>query len=268
MVKDSTLQIIRDSLAGLKNPVRLVLFTGDTGCDGCDDAVATAQAIKAAAPKVALERYDLVMDRDKSLEYGVARVPCFVVEAPDRRTVAFSGSLEGLSLILLLDAITGIASARTWFPGQITGTLKLLEKDVPVQVILDNDCTLCKPVAETAVGLALSNRLVSTEIVVADEFPELLSKHRIKILPYTLFGPKLHLEGHVSESMFLEMLFEAEGQRRAGMDKRCVVCGSPTTDSICNSCKAKIQAEAINHKHKDEHLGEQGSIVDQRGHHH
>jgi hypothetical protein len=268
MIKDSTLQIIRDSLAGLRNPVRIVLFTSETGCDGCADALATAQAIKASAPKIALEIYDLTMDRDKSSDYGVTRVPCFVVEAPDRRRVAFSGTLEGLTLILLLDAVKGLASARTWFPDRITGTLKLLQKDVPVQVILDNDCTLCKPVAETAVGLALSNRLVSVEIVVADEYPELLSKHRVKILPYTLFGAKLHLEGHVSESMFLEMLFEAEGQRRNGADRRCVVCASPTMDSICASCKSKIQAEAINHKHKDEHLHETGMPVDHRGHQH
>lgn len=268
MMKDSSLQIIRNTLAGLKTPVRLVLFTSDTGCDGCADARATAQAIKTAAPKVALETYDLTMDRDKSGEYGVTRVPSFVVEAPDRRSAAFSGSLEGLSLILLLDAITGIASGRTWFPERVTGTLRLLEKHVPVQVILDNECALCKPVAETAVGLALSNRLVSAEIIVADEYPELLSKHRVKILPYTLFGSKLHLEGHVSESMFLEMLFEAEEQRRHSMDKRCVVCGSPTTDSICESCKAKIQAEAIDHKHKDEHLREQGSVIEHRGHEH
>jgi len=36
---------------------------------------------------------------------------------------------------------------------------------------------------------------------------------------------------------------------------------------ICNSCKTKIQAEAVNHKHKEEHTHERGTIVD-HGHHH
>jgi hypothetical protein len=266
MLKESAQLLIQNSLGGLKTPVRLVLFTSDTNCDGCPDALETARAIKAAAPKVALETYDVVMDRDKSLDYGVTRVPCFVVEGHDRRRVAFSGSMEGLSLVLLVDAIVGIASAKKWFPEQITGTLQLLQKDVPVQVVIENDCSLCKPVVETAVALALSNRLVSMEIIVADDFPEFLAKHRIKILPYTLFGPKLHLEGHVSESMFLEMLLEAEGQRREGTDKRCVVCGNPSPELICQSCKSKIQAEAMDHKSKDEHLHEKGTVVRERGH--
>ena len=264
MIKESSLQIVRESLSGLKQPVRLVLFTKDTGCDSCSDAVAMAQAIKGAAPRVALEVYDLIMDRDKADEYGVQRAPSFVVQASDRRVVAFSGPLEGFSLILLLEAISGIASGRAWFPEKVVDTLKLLEKSVRVQVILEDDCALCKPVAETAVALALTNRLVTTEIIIADEFPELLSKHKVKILPFTIFGQRLHLEGHVTESMFLEMLFQAEGERRAGMDRRCVVCGSPSSDSICTSCKSKIQAEAVNHKHRDEQMHERGTVVDRQ----
>jgi hypothetical protein len=266
MIKDATLQIIRESLSGLREPVRLVLFTREADCEACSDALATARAIKTAAPKIALETYDIVMDRDKAEEYGVTRTPSCVVQASDRRMVAFSGPLEGVSLILLLGAISGVSTGRVWFPEKVTGTLKLLQKNVPVKVILENDCTLCKPVAETAVGLSLSNRLVTTEIVVADEFPKLLAEHKVKLLPYTLFGQRLHLEGHVTESTFLEMLFEAEGQQQTGAERRCVVCGQPSSDSICDSCKAKIQAEAVNHKQKDEHLQERGTVVDRHGH--
>lgn len=266
MLKESARQIIRKSLAGLRQPVRLVLFTSDVGCDACPGARELAAAIKDASPKVVLETYDLTMDRDKSQEYGVKRVPAFVVQGQGVRSVTFSGSVEDIALMLLLDVIVGVAEGRVWFPGQVLGPLGMIQREVAVQVLIENDCSLCRPVAETAIGLALSSRFVSTEIIMADEFPDLLAKHRIKVLPYTIFGPKLHLEGHVTESMFLEMLFHAEG-KGGEPDRRCAVCSTPSPDVICSSCRAKIQAEAVDYKRKGEHLHERGSAVE-GGHHH
>mgnify|MGYP001573801943 CR=1 FL=1 len=265
MLKESTLQIIQESLTNINQPVRLVVMTGEKGYEICPETVELARAIKAAAPKVALEIYDFTMDRDKSEEYGIKRIPSFVVESQDGRAVTFSGSLEGISLVLLLDVIVSIAVGRAWFPDRISRTLKLLVNEVPVQVLLENDCSLCRPVAETAIGLALANKLVSTEIIVADDYPELLAKHRIKILPYTRFGPKLHLEGHVPEGTFLEMIFKAEGEKVIS-DRRCIVCGQTSPDLICQSCKTRIQAEAVDHKRKDEKLHDTGTIVEHHNH--
>ena len=30
----------------------------------------------------------------------------------------------------------------------------------------------------------------------------------------------------------------------------CIMCGKPSTQRICESCRAKVEAEAINHKLK------------------
>jgi len=263
MLRESSKQMIREALADLKQPVRLVLFVTDTRCDACPDAVELGRAIKAVSPKVALEIYDHTMDRDKSELYGIQRVPSFVVQAQDGKHIAFSGTLEGLSLLLLLEAISGAANPRAWFPDQIAGTLRLLHRPVNVQVFLENDCTLCRPVAETALGLALTSRMVVAELIVAEDFPELLAKHRIKILPFTRFGAKLFLEGHAVEAEFLEMLLQAEGQQDAS-GKRCAICAQPSPDVICENCKARIQSEAVTHKRKDEHLSQTGTIVKPR----
>jgi hypothetical protein len=88
----------------------------------------------------------------------------------------------------------------------------------------------------------------------------------VKILPFTVFGRRLSLEGHVNESEFLEMLFKAEGQKAAGLDVRCMVCGQPSPEIICGSCKTKIQAEAVNHKRKDEKLSDRGSAMGPHNH--
>lgn len=244
---------IKNTLGLMREPVRLVLFVSDAGCEGCPDAITIASAIKAASPRIVLERYDITMDRDKSDLYGIKLTPSFVIEGEDGRIVAFSGVVGGNVLEALLDCIVAVSTNRVWFPDHIRSMLKLLERDVLIQVFVENDCSACRPVAETAIGLARESSLIHTNIIVAPDFPDLMKKNHMSVLPKTVFGGNLHLDGHVTESTFLEMIFAAEGVK-GGAEKRCLVCGGPSSDSICTMCKTKIQAESLDHKLREEKL--------------
>lgn len=251
MISERTQEIIKTSAKQLNKPVRLVLFTSDRGCEACPDMLGLAQAIKDHFNKIALESYDLIMDRDKSQQYGIELVPSLVLQGGDGETVTFCGLIEDVFLIILLDTIQSLSTTKLWFPDDVRRVLKHLDHDVKIRVFVESDCPLCRPVAETAIGLALESRLVSTDVIVADDYPELIKKHNIKELPMTIFGKNLQMEGHVSETEFLEMIFEAEGIK-PGTDRRCLVCSKVSPDIICSTCKARIQAEAIDHKTRTE----------------
>ena len=251
MSSENTKKLIHNTLGQMKKPVRLVVFSSDRGCVQCPAVIALAKEIKTLSPKIALEVYDIIMDRDRTDIYGIQAAPALVVQGGTGRVVRFYGMLENIFLDALLDCIAAASTDRAWFSAPILGALKLLEKDVHIQVFVDNDCGQCRLVAGTAIGLALENDLIHTDIIVARDFPELMRKHDITIFPKTVFGGNLHMDGHMSESEFLEMIFEAEGLRSA-REKRCLVCGSPSPDAICSSCKAKIQAEAVSHKLAEE----------------
>lgn len=253
MLDLNLLDQMQNALQGMKNPVRLILFTRDVACETCPAALELARAIKARAPKVALKVYDLVMDRDKAEQYGVQRVPAIVLQGVNDRSVRFSGLPEEVFLRIVLKTLLSISEGKVWFPDEILSTLSHLEKDVPIQVFVETGCPQCRPVAETAIGLALQSDLVSTDIVMANDFPDLIRKHSIKKLPRTVIGANLNMDGHVTESAFLEMIFEAEGVQ-AGPDRRCLVCGNASPDIICGSCKTRIQAEAVDHKRKGERI--------------
>lgn len=253
MIDENLIDQMQNSLSRMKNPVRLILFTRDIGCETCPDALKLARAIKAKAPKLALEVYDQVMDRDKAEQYRVQRVPTLVVQTGNGRLVRFSGLVEDVFLKILLETVLSASENKIWFPENIRRTLSHLEKDVPVQVFVETDCAQCRPVAETAIGLALESDLISTDVVIASTYPDLIRKHSIKTLPKTIFGANLHMDGHVTEGQFLEMIFEAEGLQ-VGPDRRCLVCGHPSAEIVCSTCKTRIQAEALDHKRKGERL--------------
>ncbi len=170
----------------------------------------------------------------------------------------FTAYVDDVFFEILLDTILAVSGGRDWFAGNIRKTLAHLEREVNIQVFVESDCPQCRPVAETAIGLALESDLISSNIIVASTFPALIKKYSIKTLPKTIFGANLHMDGHVTESEFLEMIFQAEGVQ-AGPDRRCLSCGNPSGDLICGSCKARIQAEAVDHKRKGEKLRQTGS---------
>jgi len=239
--------------AALKKPVRLIVFTTDMGCESCPDMLALSNAIKKHFDKIALETYDMVMDRDKVQQYGVKLTPTIIVQGGDGKWAAFVGYLEDSSLEVLLSAIKALSDGNAWFPENIIRALNHLTHDVKIRVFVESDCTQCRPVAETAVGLALTSSFVSAEIVMASEYPDLVKKFSIKTLPTTIFGENIQMVGHVTEGQFLETIFQTEGIK-AGPDKRCLICGNLSPDVICASCKTKVEAEAKDHKVKSEKM--------------
>jgi hypothetical protein len=251
MMNESAIQAIVKAAGTLKKPVRLILFLNDMGCEACPDAKRAAQTIKKSAPLVALEIYDQVMDRDKTQLYSIKRVPAMVVQDNEGHSVTFYGLVEDVMFSMLISALHAASEGRTWFPDDIRSTLRRLASAVRIQVFVETDCPLCNPVAQTAIGLALESTMVNTDIIIAGDYPELIKKYSIKILPKTIIGENLHLDGHVTETEFLEMIFEAEGLQ-PGKDRRCLVCSSPSDDIICMSCKNRIQAESLNHKIREE----------------
>jgi len=237
--------------SGLKKPVRLIVFTTDIGCESCPDMVNLGHTIKKNCDKIALETYDIVMDRDKVQLYGIKLTPTIIIQGGDGKWVAFAGYLEDDILEVLLLAIKTLSDGYVWFPEKIIRALNHLSHDVKIRVFVESDCKQCRPVAETAMGLALTNNFISAEIIAASDYPDLIKKFNITILPTTIFGENIQMNGHVTEGQFIEMIFQTEGIK-PGPDKRCLICGNLSSDAICSSCKTRVEAEARDHKLKSE----------------
>jgi thiol-disulfide isomerase/thioredoxin len=259
MLSDRSLSLIKNVNVELSKPVRLVLFTSDTGCETCPDLMQLARAIKTRFNRIALETYDIVMDRDKAEQYGIKIAPALVVQGGEGQTVMFYGLIEDVFLDLLLSTIMAVSHAKAWFPENVRRALGHLANDVSIRVFVDSDCPQCRPVAETAIGLALESKLISTSIIVASDFPDLVKRYQVSVLPKTIFGENLHMDGHVTESTFLEMIFQAEGVK-PGPERKCLICGTTSPDIICTNCRAKIQAEAVNHKLKSDRMKTSGTL--------
>lgn len=259
MEKQST-KLMKETLGELKKPVKLIVFKSDTGREDCSGALDLARTIKGLSTRIGLEIYDQVMDRDKAEQYGIRYVPTTVVQSVDGHAVRFAGTMEGVFVTVILGCIRNVSQETRWFPDNIRKTLKLLEKVVNVRVFVESDCPQCQPMAETAIGLAFENDFIAADIIAADDFPDLIKKHTIKILPLILFGENIRREGHVTEAEFLDLIFKAEGLKE-DRAKHCLICGAASPDMICDNCKIKVQAEAVDHKLRGEKLKRSDNVT-------
>jgi hypothetical protein len=247
MVSEKALMKIRKQSPLTGRPVRLVLFTADTGCPSCPMMVELCRSLKTQLRNIALEIYDKTMDRDKSELYGIRLAPALVIQDAEGKYATFYGMTEDVYLDILLNTVRAVSEAKAWFSENVVRALSHLTNDVSVRVFLDRECEACIPVAETAIGLSLTSGLISSSLIAGREFPELVTRYHVAQWPTTIFGENMRADGVAGESEFLEMVFQAEGVR-PGPDKKCMVCGSPSTDVICTNCKTKIQSEAVERK--------------------
>jgi hypothetical protein len=251
MIPETALKIIQLSANRLVKPVKLIVFTKDTDCKSCQSVTELARAIKAHFGMLALEIYDVVMDRDQTELFDIRRAPALVVQGGEGRAVTFYGLTENMMLEVLMNAIRDISAAKGRLSEDIRRSLQRLKDKVMIRVFASDNCSICKKVSETAVGLAFESDHIQVAVIMIKDFPELAQKYDTTVLPLTIFGDKLKVAGSITEAEILENLFLAQGIKPEP-DSRCLACGKASSDIICSMCKTKIQAEALDRKLKQE----------------
>ena len=68
-----------DRLAALPEEVRLVFFTQTFGCDTCLQAEQMVDEIARLSERVTVEKYNLVLDRERAAEFNIDRAPAVAI---------------------------------------------------------------------------------------------------------------------------------------------------------------------------------------------
>jgi thiol-disulfide isomerase/thioredoxin len=110
---------VRESLADMTTPVRLLFFTQTFGCESCAQTRQILDELPPLSDKISIEEVNLVLDQDKAKEYGVDRAPTIAVVAgepgppgdaggpgpPGLSNIRFLGAPSGYEFISLVHAV-------------------------------------------------------------------------------------------------------------------------------------------------------------------
>jgi alkyl hydroperoxide reductase subunit AhpF len=101
---------VRDELAKLAGPVKLVVFSARLGSDTCAETEQLVREVAECSDQVTVELLNLHIDRDRAAAYGVDRVPAVVVEGARDYGIRFFGMPAGYEFANLIESMI-LASA-------------------------------------------------------------------------------------------------------------------------------------------------------------
>ena len=205
--------------ATLPSAVRLVFFTQTFGCETCLQAREVVDDLASRSAQVAVEEYNLVLDREQAAEFGIDRAPGLAIVGPRDLGLRYYGTPAGHELASVVDAISlagGAADdAAALAPGSLA-MLAALDRPLDVKVFVTASCALCPQVVGLAWRLAAACPRVTTSVIEATEFPDLMQRYRISGVPKTVVDDRVEILGSQPEETFVRTVLQIDAAAPGG----------------------------------------------------
>ena len=200
-----------EMLAKVANPVKLTLFTQESGCQFCKEAVGLAEELGGLSDKLSVEVYDLQKDAAKAAEYRVDKVPAFVVTGDKDYGIRYYGVPAGFEFTTLLALVELVGRRDSGLSPEARAKLAGLVGPIDLQVFVTLTCPVCPRVAGLAASLAIEREAISLSIIDAAEFPQLAGLYNVMAVPRTVVNRGRAFEGAMPEERFVDEIIKGAG---------------------------------------------------------
>ncbi len=200
---------VKNQLADLSGPVRLVMFTQEFECEFCAETRQLVEEIAQLSGQLSAEIYNFVTDEDKADELGIDKIPAIAVIGAEDYGVRFYGIPSGYEFASLLHAVKLVAQGEPELSEETTKVLAEVNQPAHFQVFVTPTCPYCPSAVMLAHQMAVASPMVRADMVEAQEFPHLAIKYQVMGVPRTVINETVHIEGAAPEPMVVEKLQEA-----------------------------------------------------------
>lgn len=214
ILNDDIKQQVREVLADLDAPVKLIVFTQGEGgaleCAMCAETRGLIDEVAALSDKISVEVRDFVKDSEVAEAYGIDKIPAVAVvregDAPADFGIRLYGIPSGYEFGTLIEDIRLASSGNPELSEKTLEQLAQLTSPVEIQVFVTPTCPYCPRAVLLAHRLAMASDLVTASMVEATEFPHLANRYQVYGVPRTVINDVIHVEGAVPETMLITKL--------------------------------------------------------------
>ena len=218
MLDEKTKEQVREMFRELVGPVKLIVFTQDSlitipglECETCKDNRLLMEEVAELSDKITVEIVDFVNDKDKVAEYKIDKIPATVIQGEKDHGIRIYGLPAGYEFPTLLSAIRNVSRADSDLSDESRSKLKTVDKPVHIQVFVTLTCPYCASAASLAHRMAMENDLIKSDVVNAQEFPQLGQRYSVFAVPKTVVNETVQFEGALAEEKFLAKILETQG---------------------------------------------------------
>ena len=218
LLSDRDRQLVQSHLAGLTHDVTLLFFTQTIGAP--ETALLARQVIDEVASlsdRITVEEANLILDRERSAQFGVDRIPAIVLlrDGADTR-MRFLGAPAGYEFSSLIEAIILAGSDDS---GLTDDSKQLIAEKatapMDIKVFVTPTCPHCPRAVTLAHRMAVESPNISATCVEASEFHDLSRQYRVTGVPKTVASSGAEILGALPEEEFVRGVFE--GQTDSGL---------------------------------------------------
>jgi len=195
---------------GMKEPIRIVLFTQEVECQFCRETRELVLEVSSLAPdKIKAEIYDLVKDADKAREFNVDKVPAIAIVGKKDYGIRYYGIPYGYEFNTFIENIINVSKGTTNLTEDTKKKLQSLEKPVHIQVFVTLTCPYCPIAGGLAHKFALESDNIRADVIDVGEFPHLGHKYSVMGVPKIVINERTELVGAVPEAQFVAHILQA-----------------------------------------------------------
>lgn len=211
LMDDKTREDVREMLQALSGPVKMVVFTQESECQLCAETRQIAEEVAELNDLITLEGRDFVGDEAYARDLNIDKVPAIVLlgENDQDYGIRFFGIPSGYEFMSLLEGLKLVSSGDAELSADTLDYLDALEGDLHLQVFVTPTCPYCPSAVILAHRLAFASAKVRSDMVEANEFPQLSMRYNVMGVPRTVINEETFIEGAAPEQMLLDKLQEA-----------------------------------------------------------
>lgn len=209
LLDDEAKKHLKEHLKGLKDPVKIKMFTQEFECQFCKETRELVEAIGEASELVKVEVYDFVKDKDTAGWYGIDKIPAIVVEGKEDYGIRFFGIPAGYELTTLLEDIKMVSTGKHGLKAETVKALNELKNPVHIKVFVTLTCPYCPAAVHMAHKMAFASPLVKAEMIESAEFPHLANRYGVMSVPRVFLNEKTDFTGALPEKAFLNFVLQA-----------------------------------------------------------
>ena len=129
---------VQTKLQGLKNEVKLVVFTQEMECEYCHENRTLVEEIASLSDKIKVEVYNFTLDKNKVEEYKIDKIPAIAVCDGTGKDfgIRFYGIPAGYEFTSLIEAMRMVSSGESSLKEESKKELQKLNKPVHIQVFV------------------------------------------------------------------------------------------------------------------------------------
>ena len=209
ILKERDKRFLERKLAQLRDDVRLIVFTQESGCQYCREMVELVEETASLSEKISTEIYDLQSDRALAEKWKVDKVPAVLIFGREEYGIRFFGLPSGYEFTAFIDDLIDVSKGMSRLQPQVKEKVRSIAEPVHLQVFVTPTCPYCPRIVRVAHQMAIENRNITADMVEALEFPNLASKYQVMAVPKIIVNDAAAFEGAVPDHAFVEYVILA-----------------------------------------------------------